>query len=166
MNFSAQKVPVWLGGAWDKVCGFSVFIPEFWFGLELEHLISWGPSSRSIHSLKAPNFVSGVVTLWHITLVPATEDATHELCRYGIISENFASHLWYLNIFTEASLKKISIFSSAFAEGKGGALHLGSFTYLLTNLLSFFLSPSERKLEISVNIDARTLKFCMRHPWT
>ena len=28
------------------------------------------------------------------------------------------------------------------------------------------LPVSGRKLEISVNIDARTLKFCMSHPWT
>ena len=42
--------------------------------------------------------------------------------------------------------------------------------HLLSAFLSFFLSfclPfSGRKLEISVNIDARTLKFCMNHPWT
>ena len=41
-----------------------------------------------------------------------------------------------------------------------------SLTYLLTYLLTFSLSFSERKLEKSVNIDARTLKFCMNHPWT
>ena len=42
--------------------------------------------------------------------------------------------------------------------------------HLLTVCLSVSLCPcvpvSSRKLEISVNIDARTLKFCMRHPWT
>ena len=36
----------------------------------------------------------------------------------------------------------------------------------LSPFLSFFLTHSGRKLKISVNIDARTLKFCMRHPWT
>ena len=42
--------------------------------------------------------------------------------------------------------------------------------HLLTNCLSVWLSGcltvSGRKLEISVNIDAGTLKFCMRHPLT
>ena len=50
--------------------------------------------------------------------------------------------------------------------GKCGALHLGSFTYCVPVSLPPSLCPSGRKLEISVNIDARTLKFCMRHPWT
>merc|ERR1712081_122645 len=50
--------------------------------------------------------------------------------------------------------------------GKCGALHLGPFTYLLTYSLPFSLRYSGRKLEKSVNIDARTLKFCMSHPWT
>merc|ERR1712121_449940 len=36
----------------------------------------------------------------------------------------------------------------------------------LTPSLSFFLTHSERKLEKFLNFDARTLKFCMRHPWT
>ena len=34
------------------------------------------------------------------------------------------------------------------------------------HLLPFFLPFSGRKFKISVNIDARTLKFCMRHPQT
>ena len=53
-----------------------------------------------------------------------------------------------------------------FPLGKCGALHLGSFTSCVPVSLSFFLSFSGRKLEKSVNIDARTLKFCMNHPWT
>ena len=36
----------------------------------------------------------------------------------------------------------------------------------LSFFLSFCLPFSGRKLKISVNIDARTLKFCMNHPWT
>ena len=36
----------------------------------------------------------------------------------------------------------------------------------LTYSLSFSLPFSRGKLEISVNINARTLKLCMRHPWT
>ena len=43
-------------------------------------------------------------------------------------------------------------------------LHLLPFS--LSAFLSAFLSHSERKLEKSLNFDARTLKFCMRHPWT
>ena len=42
------------------------------------------------------------------------------------------------------------------------ALHLGLFTHKLTPCVY----PSGIKLEISVNIDARTLKFGMKHPWT
>ena len=57
------------------------------------------------------------------------------------------------------------IISSAFAlwpmqSSTSWSFHL--LTYLLTNSLPF----SKRKLEKSVNIDARTLKFCMNHPWT
>ena len=50
--------------------------------------------------------------------------------------------------------------------GKCRALHLGSFTYLLPFFLSSFLPFSRRKLKKSVNVDARTLQFCMSHPWT
>ena len=46
--------------------------------------------------------------------------------------------------------------------GKGSALYLGP----LIDKNTPRILPSGRKLEISVNIDARTLKFCIRHPWT
>ena len=49
--------------------------------------------------------------------------------------------------------------------GKYRALHLVPFTSLLSFSVPFFLSPSRRKLKISVNNDAKTLKFYMRHPW-
>ena len=56
------------------------------------------------------------------------------------------------------------IISSAFALWANAELYI--LVPSLTNLLTYFLSPSGRKLEKSVNIDARTLKFCMSHPWT
>ena len=52
------------------------------------------------------------------------------------------------------------LISSAFALWANAEL------YTLVISLSGSLAVSGRKLEISVNIDARTLKFCMRHPWT
>ena len=55
-------------------------------------------------------------------------------------------------------LEKVFSFSDPCPLGKGRALHLGPFTDLLTD--------SGRKLERSLNFDARTLKFCMRNPWT
>ena len=60
------------------------------------------------------------------------------------------------------------VISSAFALWANAELYIlvPSLTYLLTPSLSPFLSHSGRKLEKSVNIDARTLKFCMSHPWT
>ena len=39
-----------------------------------------------------------------------------------------------------------------------------SLTYFIPFSLPFFLPFSGRKLKIYVNIDARNLKFCMRHP--
>merc|ERR1712081_165229 len=62
----------------------------------------------------------------------------------------------------------IYIFSSAFALWANAELYIlvPSLTPFLSSFLPFFLPFSGRKLEISVNIDARTLKFCMRHPWT
>ena len=56
------------------------------------------------------------------------------------------------------------LISSAFALWANAELYILGPS--LTNLLTYFLSPSGRKLEKSVNIDARTLKFCMNHPWT
>merc|ERR1712239_39206 len=38
--------------------------------------------------------------------------------------------------------------------------------HFLSFFLSFSLPFSRRKLEKSLNFDATTLKFCMRHPWT
>ena len=52
------------------------------------------------------------------------------------------------------------LISSAFALWANAEL------YILGPSLTYFLPYSGRKLEISVNIDARTLKFCMNHPWT
>ena len=40
-----------------------------------------------------------------------------------------------------------------------------SSTSWVLHLLNYFLPFSSRKLEISINIDAMILKFCMRHPW-
>merc|ERR1712081_106168 len=36
----------------------------------------------------------------------------------------------------------------------------------VSDLLTNLLTDSGRKLEKSLNFDARTLKFCMNHPWT
>merc|ERR1712112_24254 len=60
------------------------------------------------------------------------------------------------------------LISSAFALWANAELYIlvPSLTPFLSFSLSFFLPFSGRKLEISVNIDARTLKFCMRYPWT
>ena len=58
--------------------------------------------------------------------------------------------------------------SSAFALWANAELYIlgPSLTPLLTHLLRYLLRYSGRKLEKSLNFDARTLKFCMRHPWT
>ena len=56
------------------------------------------------------------------------------------------------------------LISSAFALWANAELYI--LVPSLTYSLSYSLSHSGRKLEKSVNIDARTLKFCMSHPWT
>ena len=56
------------------------------------------------------------------------------------------------------------LISSAFALWANAELYILGPS--LTFFLSFFLPHSGRKLEKSLNFDARTLKFCMRHPWT
>ena len=56
------------------------------------------------------------------------------------------------------------LISSAFALWANAELYILGPS--LTFFLSFFLPHSGRKLEKSVNIDARTLKFYMSHPWT
>ena len=56
------------------------------------------------------------------------------------------------------------LISSAFALWANAELYI--LVLSLTPSLSVSLPVSGRNLEISVNIDARTLKFCMRHPWT
>ena len=58
------------------------------------------------------------------------------------------------------------IISSVFSLWANVELYI--FIPSLTNLLTspFFLHSSGRKLEKSVNIDARTLKFGMQPPWT
>ena len=60
------------------------------------------------------------------------------------------------------------LISSAFALWANAELYIlgPSLTPFLPFCLSFSLSFSGRKLEKSLNFDARTLKFCMRHPWT
>ena len=63
----------------------------------------------------------------------------------------------YLSDFFRHSL---DVFSSAFALWANREL------YILGPSLTVCLCPSGRKLEISVNNDARTLKFCIQHPWT
>ena len=62
----------------------------------------------------------------------------------------------------------LTIFSSAFALWANAELYtlVLSLTVCLSGWLSVSLPPSGRKLEITVNIDARTMKFCMRHHWT
>ena len=57
---------------------------------------------------------------------------------------------------------------SAFALWANAELYIlgPSLTPSLSPFLPFSLPHSGRKLKISANIDARTLKFCMRHPWT
>ena len=49
------------------------------------------------------------------------------------------------------------IFSSASGSARSGALHLG----YLTDYITDYLTHSVRKLEISANIDSRTMKFGM-----
>ena len=56
------------------------------------------------------------------------------------------------------------LISSAFALWANAELYILGPS--LTPCVPPSLCPSGRKLEISVNIDARTLKFCMSHPWT
>ena len=56
------------------------------------------------------------------------------------------------------------LISSAFALWANAELYI--LVPSLTFFLPFCLPFSGRKLEKSVNIDARTLKFCMSHPWT
>merc|ERR1712112_759699 len=65
-------------------------------------------------------------------------------------------------------LTKIQVFSSAFALWANAELYIlgTSLTYSLSFFLPFSLPFSGRKLEKYVNIDARTLKFCMSPPWT
>merc|ERR1712112_653635 len=60
------------------------------------------------------------------------------------------------------------LISSAFALWANAELYIlgPSLTVSLCPSLPPSLCPSGRKLEISVNIDERTLKFCMSHPWT
>ena len=60
-------------------------------------------------------------------------------------------------------------FGSAFALWAKAELYLFSLHFLpelFTTSLPYSLSPSGRKLEISVNIVARTLKFYIEYPWT
>ena len=56
------------------------------------------------------------------------------------------------------------LFSSAFALWANAELY--TLVLSLTVWLSVSLHPSSRKLEKSLNFDARALKFCMRHLWT
>ena len=56
------------------------------------------------------------------------------------------------------------LISSAFALWAIAELYI--LVPSLTPSLPPSLPVSERKLKISVIIDARTLKFCMKHPWT
>ena len=68
-----------------------------------------------------------------------------------------SSTSWVLHLLTP-------FFSSAFALWANAELYILGPS--LTPFLPSFLPFSGRKLKISVNIDARTLKFCMSHPWT
>ena len=60
------------------------------------------------------------------------------------------------------------LISSAFALWANAELYIlgPSLPFFLSFFLPFSLPFSGRKLEKSLNFDARTLKFCMRHPWT
>ena len=81
-------------------------------------------------------------------------------------------HTFFFTLFTYFSHNlsyfcKISaniiIFSSAFALWANAELYI--LVPSLTDLLTDLLTDSGRKLEKSLNFDARTLKFCMNHPW-
>ena len=60
-----------------------------------------------------------------------------------------------------SEFRRVIFFSSAFALW---SLHW--LTDWLTDWPTDFLTDSGRKLEKSLNFDARTLKFGMKHPWT
>ena len=105
---------------------------------------------------------------------------THKLI-IGHISydPSFCNAMFTKKTLLKHILRKVMLwdfFSSAFALWANAELYIlvPSLTYLLTPFLSFFLSPflspflhlSGRKLEKSVNIDGRTLKFCMSNPQT